>query len=172
MKILPVAASVVLMAGSAAAQALEVRFVESAPKDRFVIKNTNACELRDITIELDLTNTRGGLIFDTTADGPGVEVFQPFETRSGDVELMSSARVNDGDKTLTVKIGLLPMSEQASFTIDVDDTLTNSALGQIRVAGTEIENGVVLLSADVHGALNAAFDETGVAMIDGVRCAN
>jgi len=55
---------------------VEVRFVESAPKDRFVVKNLGNCDLRDLTLEVDLGSSQGQLIFDTTASGAGVEVFQ------------------------------------------------------------------------------------------------
>ena len=58
-----------------------VNFVESAPKDRFVIENTGECEFENLVVEIDLSGSAGGLIFDTTATGAGVEVFQPFEVR-------------------------------------------------------------------------------------------
>ena len=56
-----------------------VNFVESAPKDRFVIKNTGEYDFENLIVEIDLTSSVGRLIFDTTGNGAGVEVFQPFE---------------------------------------------------------------------------------------------
>lgn len=170
MKSICLAIGLALSTAMGSAHALEVRFVESAPKDRFVVNNTEACELRDVVIELDLTSTRGGLIFDTTANGPGVEVFQPFEVRSGDVQLESSASVVDGASKLVIRIGVLPANQQASFTIDVDDTLTNSELGQIRVAGSEMENGRVTLEGSLVGTHTASFDANSLAVFTSPVC--
>ncbi|WP_372739865.1 hypothetical protein, partial [Neptunomonas sp.] len=49
-----------------------VNYIEGAPKDRFVITNTGECSLQTVRVDIDLTNTMGGLIFDTTASGAGV----------------------------------------------------------------------------------------------------
>jgi len=67
---------------------IEVRFIESAPKDRFIIKNIGECNLSEFTFSIDLTESVGKLIFDTTEAGAGVEVFQPFEIVSGNIELL------------------------------------------------------------------------------------
>lgn len=149
---------------------VKIRFVESAPKDRFVVTNTGNCELQDVVLKVDLTDTRGQLIFDTTESGAGVEVFQPFEQREGDVVLISSASVSDGDKSLSVRIASLPANEQVSFTIDVDDTLSNSELGQIRVTGAEIENGRVTLIGSRDESFTAVFDLSSEAAISGALC--
>ena len=68
--------------------AIEVRFIESAPKDRFIINNTSECNLSEFTFSIDLSESVGKLIFDTTEAGAGVEVFQPFEIVSGNIELL------------------------------------------------------------------------------------
>ncbi len=127
---------------------IEVNFVESAPKDRFIIKNISDCALNNIVVEIDLTDSAGRLIFDTSSVGAGVEVFQPFESRSESLQLTPSSEVKDGDTELAVAINILPPGETVSFTIDVDDTVRDSALGQIRVADSEIEGGLVRISGD------------------------
>ncbi|NEQ55361.1 MAG: hypothetical protein F6K11_35460, partial [Leptolyngbya sp. SIO3F4] len=111
---------------------VNVEFIESAPKDRFVITNMGSCTLTGLTLELDLSQSAGKLIFDTTATGAGVEVFQPFEVEAGDIVPLGG--VNDGDSKLALQIVSLAPGNRASFTIDVDDTLPRSELGQIRVA--------------------------------------
>lgn len=58
---------------------VQVEFVEGAPKDRFVLHNASDCGLTAATVLLDLSSPQGGLIFDVTGAGEGVEVFQPFE---------------------------------------------------------------------------------------------
>jgi len=52
---------------------INVRFSEGAPKDRFSFKNDSACDLTDLSIEIDLSASSARLIFDTTGEGAGVE---------------------------------------------------------------------------------------------------
>ena len=125
---------------------IEVGFVESAPKDRFIIKNTGECILENVMVAIDLTQSTGRLIFDTTASGAGVDVFQPFEIKEGDIELVSLEGVKDGDTELSLIVKSLPSGKSVSFTIDVDDTMLKSELGKTRVSGSEIENGLVKIS--------------------------
>ena len=56
------------------------------------------------------------------------------------------------------------------FTIDVDDTLTSGPLGQIRVAGSEIEGGRVILTASGGVSAEAAFDDRAVATLPVSAC--
>jgi len=137
---------------------LQVKFVESAPKDWFAVTSLASCVLRNVQMSIDLSNSAGKLIFGTTANGAGVEVFQPFEVRSGEIALTSGDQVFDSDRALSVLITSLKPGEIASFTIDVDDTMTNSELGMIRVSKSEITGSEVSISIDggqaVEGALN------------------
>lgn len=149
---------------------VEVRFVESAPKDRFEVLNKGVCELNNLIIEIDLSSTNGHLIFDTTASGAGVEVFQPFERGKGDVFLISADSVRDGDKSLTVEIVKISVNQSVSFTIDVDDTLENGELGQIRVTGSEMQGGVVtLIDADTNNE-KVVFDVNNLAVFKNNLC--
>lgn len=147
-----------------------VNFIESAPKDRFVIKNSGSCTYTQLVVEIDLTSTAGRLIFDTTSKGAGVEVFQPFEVRDGDLSLFSSDAVKDGEKVLAVAINNLSAGSSASFTIDVDDTLPKSDLGQIRVSGSEIVNGVVNVNYLEQPVSSAMFGKGGKAVVPSPAC--
>ena len=138
---------------------LQVNFIESAPKDRFVIENSGSCTLNEALVTIDLNDSAGQLIFDTTGEGAGVEVFQPFEIAEGQLELVSSSEVIDGDTALTVRIQSLQPGSQVGFTIDVDDTLTNSDLGMIRVTGSEISGGSVFISTSIQADVSAVFGE-------------
>ncbi len=175
MKNLTIFACIPLLLGATltASANVQVNFVESAPKDRFVIKNTGQCDLNNVTVEIDLSNSAGKLIFDTTATGAGVEVFQPFEVREGAVKLQSSNTVADGDKSLTVNIEQLAADQSVSFTIDVDDTMPVSSLGQIRVAGSEMQGAQVRLmgsGAASESVKEAAFSADKVATISVENC--
>lgn len=167
---LPIVASVWLLAGQLAHANVEVTFVESAPKDRFVLHNTSQCALNDLTVHLDLSNSVGRLIFDTTATGAGVEVFQPFEVKKGNLKLISASEVKDGDSTLSLSIQSIAANDSVSFTIDVDDTLTQSELGNIRVSGSEITNALIEITTKEQQTSVAMFDNKGKAMVPFPSC--
>lgn len=149
---------------------IEVDFVESAPKDWFEVKNTGNCELADLIMEIDLSQSAGKLIFDTTGRGAGVEVFQPFEVRSGNLALHATSRVQDGERSLAISIPKLGPDSSVSFTIDVDDTLKNSELGQIRVSGSEIQGGVIKLLTQNPPDNTSAFNKKGKAVLEIETC--
>ena len=149
---------------------VEIRFVESAPKDRFVITNMGSCALEELTLELDLSPSAGKLIFDTTATGAGVEVFQPFEIEEGNIVPLAAEGVNDGDTRLALQITSLGPSDRASFTIDVDDTLPRSDLGQIRVADSEMSGAIVNVTVGDSEAILATFDNGSVAQANLPAC--
>jgi hypothetical protein len=145
---------------------VEIRFRESAPKDIFSLENLSQCDLKDVLLEIDLSNSVGHLIFDTTAAGAGVEVFQPFEVKQGNMVLTSAIQVQDGDTSLSVRIDEIIAGETVSFTIDVDDTLPKSELGNIRVSGAEIRGGAVRLSLLDKDQVTATFGNKATALID------
>lgn len=151
---------------SATAQAdIEVRFSEGAPKDRFIITNQGECKISNLTLDLDLSKSQGKLIFDITAAGSGVDVFQPFEITEGKMKLASGAAVKDGDSSLSLQIESINPGERVSFTIDVDDTLPVSSLGMIRVAGSEIQGGEVTINSAEIPKTSAVFGNNSRAMV-------
>lgn len=118
---------------------ITVRFVESAPKDRFVI-SSDTCPLQNVDVLIDLAASAGGLIFDVTSAGAGVEVFQPVEVQNGAV---TAQPVVDGDQQLSFMINGLSAGNDIVISADLDDVLADSSLGQIRVAGSELNGAVV-----------------------------
>ncbi|WP_394181455.1 hypothetical protein [Marinomonas posidonica] len=167
---LPALALVLLGSVSFSYADVEVVFVESAPKDRFVLSNTGQCKLQNLVLNLDLSNSAGRLIFDTTEAGAGVEVFQPFEVSRGDLTLLSSSNVKDGDSVLSVSIGRIDAYGSVSFTIDVDDTLPQSELGNIRVIGAEMRNASVEISSKGKPSAKATFGSDNKAVISLSSC--
>lgn len=149
---------------------IEVTFIEGAPKDTFVIKNIGNCPLTNLTVKIDLSHSAGKLIFDTTATGAGVEVFQPFEVTNGSITLSSNNNVDDGDSSLILNIKNLAIKNLASFTIDVDDTLPISELGKIRVAGSEIKNGLVKIQSGNKTLGQGVFGSDSKATIFNKMC--
>ena len=144
-------------------------FQEGAPKDRFVITNTSACEIGALSVSIDLSTAPAGLIFDTTADGAGVEVFQPLELDQNDGTLRTTRKVVDGDQVLDLEIAALPAGARVSFTIDLDDTATDSALGQIRVSDAEISGAqVVMRMGDT--TLRGVFAQSATAVVPLPTC--
>ncbi|MEM9482062.1 MAG: aggregation factor core [Cyanobacteria bacterium P01_F01_bin.116] len=149
---------------------VEIKFVESAPKDRFIITNIGSCVLEEITLDLDLSQSAGRLIFDTSATGAGVEVFQPFEVESGNITQLAADGVNDGDTDLSLRITTLNPGNAASFTIDVDDTLPAGELGQIRVADSEISGATVSLTIGDSDVISTTFDNGSMARANLPTC--
>lgn len=155
--------------------ALDVRFVESAPRDRFefVNRSDDATQVSDATIEL--AGSVGRLVFDTLDGGAGVEVFQPFRIDEGAELLIASTPPEDGGERITLTFEAFESGERFVFSIDVDDRLASSELGQIRVAGSEIAGALLSVSltdADgVRRSVSATFDDDARASIAGNSCA-
>ncbi|MEL6299088.1 MAG: aggregation factor core [Pseudomonadota bacterium] len=152
------ALAIAIPAGAHAGE-LQVSFRESAPKDRFTIRNSGTCTVASGRISIDLAGSAGKLIFDTTATGSGVEVFQPFEIVTGRDKLARLPTVRDGDQRIDLDVRDFAAGDEIAFTIDVDDTLRNSELGQIRVSGSEISGGRVIFTsggASSDGQFSAA----------------
>lgn len=119
-----------------------VRFVESAPKDSFIITNEGTCPLGEVEVTVDLGASAAGLIFDVTGAGAGVSVFQPLELVAGQEYLSSIPEVKDGDSLLALSIVGLAPGDRIAFTIDVDDTLGSS---ETMVSGAEIEGAKAMI---------------------------
>ena len=137
---------------------IQARFIESAPRDRFEFVNTSSVPADIASLNLDLRPSAGRLIFDTESGGTGVEVFQLFRGEDGDAELSAAPVIKDGDDRLALAFKSFAAGQTYRFSIDVDDQLTNSDLGQIRVSGGEMQ-GAELVAQTVDGAIyRAVFD--------------
>ncbi len=134
-----------LMAQAAAACVHEVSltFNESAPRDRFEIRNDSSAGQRIQRLTLNLSGSAGRLIFDTVEGGTGVEVFQPFRVDSGEARLSKTPVMQDGSDRLDLTFTRFDPGQRFVFSIDVDDRLTASDLGQIRVSGSEMAGALL-----------------------------
>lgn len=119
---------------------IQVRFVEGAPKDRFVLRNVGSCDIVSSILEIDLSPSAGRLIFDVSEAGAGVEVFQPLELVDGADALHQLPSVLDGQTFIELEVAALAAGEQVAFTIDVDDTIGQR---EITVSGSEIVGATV-----------------------------
>ena len=128
---------------------INLEFQEGAPKDRFIIEN-NLCSLSDVTLTIDLSTAPAGLIFDVTDQGAGVEVYQPVELESGTAIL---TEVTDGSQRLQLRMPEFALGDAITVSADLDDTMPNSNLGQIRVANSEIAG--VTVSIETPGGMGA-----------------
>jgi hypothetical protein len=149
-----------LIAGQAQAN-LEARFLEGAPKDRFVLTNTGDCALPAATITLDLSPAASGLVFDVTASGAGVQVFQPFDVVAGVEALNGLPVVLDGDTAISLDVKGLAPDQTISFTIDVDDT---GGGREITVSNSEIAGALVTVTLGNSVAVGT-FDEMSQAVV-------
>ncbi|WP_171230313.1 aggregation factor core [Ruegeria sp. HKCCA4008] len=135
-----IAATLGFFAATSLQAGVQIRFVEGAPKDRFVLTNVGTCDVVASTVKIDLSQSAGRLIFDVTEKGAGVEVFQPLEFVEGADALRQLPSVVDGQNTIELEIASLAAGEQLAFTIDVDDTIGQR---EITVSGSEIEGAMV-----------------------------
>lgn len=160
--ILPLA----LCAGSAAFADIQVTFDEGAPKDRFTVVHMGGCVFGPIHVDIDLSGSAAGLIFDVTATGAGVQVFQPAELVAGDTLLSVPLSIKDGDTLAPLALNSMAPGETVAFTIDVDDTVSGR---QTVVNGAEIEGAFVRVAYAGTEHLGA-FDRTGVARVAMPAC--
>lgn len=151
-------------AAPAAAEDLSARFMEGAPRDRFVFEHRGACALESVVLTLDLSATAAGLYFDVSPAGVGLEVSQPVRVVEGAQFVASQPRVVDGDRSLTVALINLIPGARVTLTGDLDDVAPASVYGRTRIGGSEILGAV--LRAQVDGRdVTAAFDVDGVATL-------
>lgn len=151
MKITGLTVGLCLMTGMAGAD-VRLEFLEGAPKDRFVLTNVAGCDLSAMDVTIDMSQSAGGLIFDVSGQGAGVEVFQPFKVVSGAQFLDQTPKVVDGQRDVTFKINGLTAGSQIVVTTDLDDTI---GAREITVRGSEFAGTVMSV---VLG------DETGQAL--------
>ncbi len=154
--------ALILICMGAPAQAdLIARFHEGAPKDRFEFTNAGDCLISNAIITLDLSGSRAGLIFDTTASGAGAQVYQPFEIVSGAGFISDFSTINDGDSVMEMEVAELAPQQSIAFTIDVDDTLGTR---ETIVADSEINGASVQLVLGSE-TLTTSFGNTAEAVV-------
>ncbi|MEP6018167.1 MAG: aggregation factor core [Paracoccaceae bacterium] len=154
-----------LMSSSAHAD-VKVQFIEGAPKDRFVITNVGECDWGARQLKIDFSASNGGLIFDVTGSGAGVEVFQPFEVTSGAGRLLEEPKVSDGDQIVSLDMSGLGLGETIEFTTDVDDT---NGTREITVTNGEIDGTTVSVFIDGK-TYSAKMDAYAEVLINASNC--
>lgn len=122
---------------------IDARFIEGAPRDNFVIENKSKDALNIESALVSLKGSKGKLIFDTIDGGSGVEVFQQFRGEESSAMLATKPRLKDGADVLSLQFEHFKPSETYRFSLDVDDQLTNSELGQIRVSSSEMNGAKI-----------------------------
>lgn len=164
---------------SACIQSLSSEFSESAPRDYFRFTNLSADTWQVKTITINLADSAGRLIFDTRQGGDGVEVFQPYKTESGSATLAKVTQPGDGATTMELAFSEFSPQQRFGFSIDVDDTLKKSSLGQIRVTGSELSGAELIVtftstdpSLPKPVTLKGMYGDTNIARIANKGCAH
>lgn len=158
---------------NACANDIHVSFSEGAPVDKFQIKNnTKIWQIKSINI--DLSSSNGRLIFDTISGGKGVEVFQPYEPVAGSAIISAFDLVEDGAEMINLQFEKFTKGDSFTFSIDVDDQLTNSELGQTRVTGGEMAQAKAVFQIEnLDGSTAtkiASFNEENEAILKATDC--
>ena len=169
------AATLASAATAAFAADVTVTFDENVPTDSFRIANTSPCNATITKITIDLAGSAGGLVFDTAAGGAGVSAYQPFGVRSGQSIVTRASPVGDGDRTVKLTFSALVPGSAVEVTIDVDDRLLSSVLGQAQVSGTEIRGAEItatlLWPSGERQTASGTFGPDAVARIRARSCA-
>lgn len=160
------AATLGLFAATSLQAGVQIRFVEGAPKDRFVLTNVGACEVQASTLKIDFSQSAGRLIFDVTEKGAGVEVFQPLEFVEGADALRQFPSVVDGQNSIELEIASLAAGDKLAFNIDVDDTIGQR---EITVTGSEIE-GATVSYTDADETSTATFSSEALVKVTTKDC--
>ncbi|WP_170429727.1 aggregation factor core [Ruegeria arenilitoris] len=160
------AATFGLFAATSLQAGVQIRFIEGAPKDRFVLTNVGTCEVEASTLKIDLSQSAGRLIFDVAENGAGVEVYQPLEFVEGVDALRQLPLVVDGQNTIELEITSLAIGDKLAFTIDVDDTIGQR---EITVTGSEIE-GATVSFADADETNTATFTSEALVNVTTKDC--
>jgi len=168
MKLSTLAFGLVAAFGAPAVAQIDVIFDEGAPKDRFIVTNASACAMPEGELTIDLNGSAGGLVFDVTGAGAGVEVFQPFEVVAGAAELSAVPTVVDGDRAVTLGISSLAPGASIAFTIDVDDTIGTRA---ITVSNSEI-SGATAVWQSAGTQTDAAFTDAARVQLPLAGCSS
>lgn len=147
-----------------------VEFREAAPKDRFILKNKTACELRHGAITFDLRPTSSGLLFDTVPAGAGENVAQPFEIARAERVDATVPEVPDGASVAQLKFRNFASGGEIEVTVDVDDSVRSGPRGVQMIDASEIA-GARITVVDASGPVGAAeFDRKGLARFEVSVC--
>ncbi len=143
---------------------IHLEFIEGAPKDRFIITNVGSCDLDGALVTIDMGDSFGGLVFDVTGQGAGVEVFQPFQVVSGAEFLTNEPVVSDGDTQVALQVQGMGAGEAVIITTDIDDTINSR---EITVTGSEFSGTTLSITANgTEAAVIFGEDRSVVAPLD------
>ena len=150
-----------------------IRFIDSAP-DIFIIENKSQEPWTLLTLEFRTKTSAGHVVFDTDFGGAGASEPQQFEPVEGEVGLMSAPVVADGAEELSLSFANFERGREFTFSIDLDDRLPMSDMGQAYVTGEEIQ-GTTVLGLLTHPQIGEAkargtFGADGKAHLRGATC--
>ncbi|MBO6518788.1 MAG: hypothetical protein JJ900_12180 [Rhodospirillales bacterium] len=116
---------------------VEIDFYESSP-DIMSIHNRSEEAWSLVSLTFNLGTSAGSLIFDTVFGGAGENIPSDFDIIGGTARLAATPKVSDGDVVLLMLFASFGPGQNLEFTVDLDDRLVDSVLGQAIVVGSEI----------------------------------
>jgi hypothetical protein len=150
-----------------------IRFIDSDP-DLFIIENKSLEDWTLLSLEFRAGNSMGKVVFDTDFGGAGASAPQQFEHVEGEVGLMGTPVVADGAEELSLHFINFSAGRQFTFSIDLDDRIPMSDMGQAYVTGEEIAGAEVtgLFSHPKigEGKAQGTFGTDGRAHLRGAAC--
>lgn len=150
-----------------------IQFIDSGP-DVFIIDNKSREDWTLLSLEFRSANSTGRVVFDTDFGGQGSSEPYQFEAVAGDVGLMKEPVVADGAESLDLHFSNFSAGRQFMFTIDLDDRLESSPMGQAHVTGEEIAgaevSGLFTHPRIGEGRAKGTFGTDGKAHLRGATC--
>ena len=151
-----------------------IQFIDSGP-DVFIIDNKSREDWTLLSLEFRSANSIGRVVFDTDFGGQGSSEPYQFEVVPGEVSLMKEPVVADGAEALDLHFANFSAGRKFMFTIDLDDRLESSPMGQAHVTGEEIAgaevSGVFSHPKIGKGSAHGTFGSDGEAHLRGATCA-
>lgn len=151
-----------------------MRFVEGSMTDLFEMQVSPGCALQPVRFSLILDDSKGILIFDTSAGRPGYAAARKLRIIAGSRHVRDPLpEVPDGATVMDLPLVSLPVEDILAFTIDLDDQLADRRRRTL-VTGAELEGTVADLLLDLNGQqalYQGRFNARGEARIPLPGCA-
>ncbi len=146
---------------------LMIEYTDDGP-DVFLIRNLSGEGWALEALSIDLSGSAGDVVFDTVFGGEGAGSPSPFQSLPGEgVRLVAMTPASDGGRLLALRFAGFAPGARFTVSVDIDDRLPNSAMGQSYVTGPELAGAHALARfvgpTGAPSDVSAVFDTEAVA---------
>ena len=171
---LTVAAVIATAPALACGPQIEILFHEDSGGDVFLIENSSEDPWVLVSLEIDLKDSKGRVIFDTEDGGLGESMHTPFAAGDDHVGLITLPEIRDGDQEVFLQFNAFGPGRYFSFVVDTDDRLEEDSWGQAHVSGPEMSGAraraIVMMHDGSRTQARGRFNAQGQAVLRGGLC--